>query len=201
MNKYFLISLLAVSLLVSSCEISPKNITQAIDSGVKSATSGVTGAGLLSDAARLKKAQDELKALPKLAGKDIKVFQNILFSDNGTITIAIQDPTKPANVDEYNYAMGKWSDPQPVQIEMDAGAKMEDNVYPLSTLDFQTVAKIADNWKKLAANVEGAKPLNTIMYNFFVPTQTKSWYAEPIAGTREKKNIKVDLDGTVTLEK
>lgn len=45
-----------------------------------------------ADANTLQQAEDALKALPQFAGKELNVFQNVHFYDDGRIIIEIQDP-------------------------------------------------------------------------------------------------------------
>jgi hypothetical protein len=106
---------------------------------------------LLTDVALLEKAEAELRAMPKFSGKDIKVFQNVSFYKDGRITIALQDPAKPENIDEYHFRDGKWGEPQAVQIS--GSGKMDDNVWALSKIKFSTVTTVYNNWNEKAKSL------------------------------------------------
>ncbi|MBX9450101.1 MAG: hypothetical protein KL787_10455 [Taibaiella sp.] len=149
----------------------------------------------LTDAAALQKAEDELKALPKFNGKEVRVFQNVHFYNDGRIMIELQDPDKPENIDHYEYANGKWGEPQPVQISGDGN--MKDNTTPLNDIKFAAVATVAKNWNEKAAAIEGVEPLSMVYFFLNVMRGDRYWNANTINGTREKYNITFNMDGSV----
>lgn len=122
-----------------------------------------TEGNLLSNVELLNKAEKELKELPKFKGKEIKVFQNIYFYGDGRIKLAIQDPDKPENVDDYLFQNGKWQEPQPVQLS--GGGSMEDNVFPLSQIKFETVNSIFKQVAEKSKEIEGAEELDIAFYS------------------------------------
>lgn len=150
-----------------------------------------------ADAASLQKAEDELRALPQFAGKELHVFQNVNFYSDGRIIIEMQDPNKPENIDHYEYRDGKWSEPQPVQISGDGDMKA--NITPLNDIKFATAATIFNNWNEKAKSVEGAsaKELTQIYYALFVPTGKRDWRTSAVEGTREAFNITYNNDGSI----
>lgn len=157
----------------------------------------VKTANLLTDVALLEKAEAELRAMPKFSGKDIKVFQNVNFYKDGRITIALQDPAKPENIDEYHFSEGKWGEPQAVQIS--GSGKMDDNVWPLSKIKFSTVATVYNNWNEKAKSLEGGatKELTSVDLLFWVPKQEVRWSTSGVETAREKYSIEYNLDGSV----
>lgn len=152
---------------------------------------------LLTDVALLEKAEAELRAMPKFSGKDIKVFQNVSFYKDGRITIALQDPAKPENIDEYHFRDGKWGEPQAVQIS--GSGKMDDNVWALSKIKFSTVATVYNNWNEKAKSLEGGanKELTSVDILFWVPKQEVRWSTSGVETAREKYRIEYNLDGSV----
>ncbi|RYD97491.1 MAG: hypothetical protein EOP54_10735 [Sphingobacteriales bacterium] len=152
---------------------------------------------LLTDVALLEKAEAELRAMPKFSGKDMQVFQNVNFYKDGRITIALQDPGKPENIDEYHFSDGKWGAPQAVQIS--GSGKMDDNVWPLSKIKFSTVATVYKNWNEKAQSLEGGanKELTSIDLLFWVPSQEVRWSTSNVETDREKYSIEYNLDGSV----
>lgn len=152
---------------------------------------------LLTDVALLEKAEAELRAMPKFSGKDVKVFQNVNFFKDGRITIALQDPAKPENIDEYHFRDGKWGEPQAVQIS--GSGKMDDNVWALSKIKFSTVATVYNNWNEKAKSLEGGaeKELTSIDLLFWVPKQEVRWSTSNVETAREKYRIEYNLDGSV----
>ena len=149
----------------------------------------------LTDVTALQKAEAELKALPKFSGKEVNVFQNVHFYNDGRIMIELQDPDKPENIDHYEYANGKWGEPQPVQISGDGN--MKDNTTPLNDIQFATVATVARNWNEKAAAVEGVEPLSMVYFFLNVMSGERYWNANTINGTREKYHITFNMDGSV----
>lgn len=149
---------------------------------------------LLSNNELLSKAEKELKELPKFKGKDIKVFQQIYFYGDGRIKLAIQDPEKPENVDDYLFQNGKWQEPQPVQIS--GGGSMDDNVFPLSDINFETVANINKQVEEKSKDIEGAQPLSALYYAMNPATGELRWMAS-VQGTRGNYTGMFNADGSL----
>lgn len=152
---------------------------------------------LLADAALLEKAEAELRAMPKFSGKTVKVFQNVSFYKDGRITIALQDPAKPENIDEYHFEDGKWGEAQAVQIS--GSGKMDDNTWDLAKIKFSTAATVYSNWNEKAKSIEGGteKELTSISLLFWVPKQEVRWSTSNVESAREKYSIEYNLDGSV----
>ncbi len=151
---------------------------------------------LLEDASTLQKAKDALKALPQFEGKELKVFQDIYFYDDGRIKLSLQDPNKPENIDHYEYDEGQWKEPVPVQIS--GGGNLEDNLFPLNEVKFETAVMVYKSWNEKAQEVEGHnEPLTSVRYALWVPNQTKEWKTGHIRGTRASYKISFNSDGTV----
>lgn len=158
-----------------------------------------TEGNLLSNVELLNKAEKELKELPKFKGKEIKVFQNIYFYGDGRIKLAIQDPDKPENVDDYLFQNGKWQEPQPVQLS--GGGSMEDNVFPLSQIKFETVNSIFKQVAEKSKEIEGAEELDIAFYSMNPATGDLKWRTN-VQGTRGSYSGIFNADGTlVSFEK
>ncbi|WP_413531960.1 hypothetical protein [Empedobacter brevis] len=200
--KKNLFAILAISAFVfTSCKnekkdsqtdienVEAKNNETGNDSGEAISTSN-----LLADVTLLNKAEKELKELPKFKGKDIKVFQQVYFYEDGRIKLAIQDPEKSENVDEYLFQNGKWQEPQPVQIS--GGGSMDDNVFPLSDIKFETVANINKQVQDKSKDIEGAQPLTALYYAMNPATGELRWMAS-VEGTRGNYTGMFNADGTL----
>lgn len=200
--KKNLFAILAISALVfTSCKddkkdpqtgtenIEAKNNETESDSGEVTSTSN-----LLADITLLNKAEKELKELPKFKGKEIKVFQQVYFYGDGRIKLAIQDPEKPENVDDYLFQNGKWQEPQPVQIS--GGGSMDDNVFPLSDIKFETVANINKQVEAKSKDIEGAQPLGALYYAMNPATGELRWMAS-VQGTRGNYTGMFNSDGSL----
>lgn len=206
MKKIFLTSITLLSIgILFSCgdnkndkESSEKveNTTNDSESGKETETTETTDAGaeLTTNAAALAKAETALKDLPKFKGKEINVFQKIYFYEDGRIIVSLQDPEKPQNIDEYTYKDGKWS--EPVAMQISGGGDMKDNVFPLNTIKFETVAKIIEQLEQKAKEVEGAKVSKTVYYNYNVMNQTGQWFTN-IDRTRESFSGYFNADGSL----
>ena len=142
----------------------------------------------------MNKAEKELKELPKFKGKEIKVFQQVYFYGDGRIKLAIQDPSKPENVDDYLFQNGKWQEPQPVQIS--GGGSMDDNVFPLKDIKFETVANINKQVEAKSKDIEGAQPLGALYYAMNPATGELRWMAS-VQGTRGNYTGMFNADGSL----
>lgn len=153
-----------------------------------------TVTNLLQDKSTLQKAEQLLKDLPKFKGKDIKVFQNIHFYEDGRVMVDLQDPDKPENIDNYIFKDGKWGEPQPVQISGDGD--ISSNVFSLNQIKFETVADIHKQLEEKAKAIEGAKITSHIYYVLNVSNQTGRWYTG-VDGTRESYSGYFNADGSL----
>ncbi len=150
---------------------------------------------LVSDVSTLQKAEAALKELPKFKGKEIMVFQNIHFygNDANMIIVTLQDPDKPENVDEYKFTGGEWQAPNPVTLT--GKGNMSANVFPLSSIKFETVANIQKQLDEKAKTVEGVE-LDGHIYLVLLSGGEKKWYTQ-IKGTRESFSGYFKPDGTL----
>ena len=201
--KKNLFAILAISALVfTSCkddkkatETNTENVEAKSDNETESNSGEATStSNLLADVTLLNKAEKELKELPKFKGKDIKVFQQVYFYGDGRIKLAIQDPAKPENVDDYLFQNGKWQEPQPVQIS--GGGSMDDNVFPLSDIKFETVANINKQVEAKSKDIEGAQPLEALYYAMNPATGELRWMAS-VQGTRGNYTGMFNADGSL----
>ncbi|MDR2284188.1 MAG: hypothetical protein LBE37_13310 [Sphingobacterium sp.] len=200
MKKQLLTIAVLSAMLFAACGENNKkaeNNTQTTEEAGKSgATSGDTeqAGNFLTNRDALKKAESELKDMPKFKGKDVKVFQNIHFYEDGRIQLALQDPDKPENIDDYLFQGGKWQEPQAVQISGDGD--MSANVFALSTLKFETVADIYKQLETQSKEVEGAKIDGHIYYNLNVMHQKGQWMTG-VQGTRGQYSGYFNADGSL----
>ena len=201
--KKNLFAILAISALVfTSCkddkkatETNTENVEAKSDNETESNSGEATStSNLLADVTLLNKAEKELKELPKFKGKEIKVFQQVYFYGDGRIKLAIQDPTKPENIDDYLFQNGKWQEPQPVQIS--GGGSMDDNVFPLSDIKFETVANINKQVEAKSKDIEGAQPLGALYYAMNPATGELRWMAS-VQGTRGNYTGMFNSDGSL----
>ena len=201
--KKNLFAILAISALVfTSCkddkkatETNTENVEAKSDNETESNSGEATStSNLLADVTLLNKAEKELKELPKFKGKEIKVFQQVYFYGDGRIKLAIQDPTKPENIDDYLFQNGKWQEPQPVQIS--GGGSMDDNVFPLNDIKFETVANINKQVEAKSKDIEGAQPLGALYYAMNPATGELRWMAS-VQGTRGNYTGMFNADGSL----
>lgn len=159
---------------------------------------GSSSKNMFTEQGELVRIMDELKNKDGFKGHDLLVFQDISlmhFEQEGvsdSIDIYIVKPGTE-DVDNYKYSNGKWEGPNPVQLTGDG--RMEDNVTPMSKIDF---SKVPDMYKQLEAkakDVEGGKVSNLLVYILGRDGMYARWGVE---GTREKYNADFDLNGNLT---
>lgn len=168
------------------------------DKPAEEAKSVASSGNFLADAAALQAAEDALKALPQFGGKPLNIFQNIHFygGERPRITVEIQDPSKPDNIDHYEFEDGKWSEPQAVRISGDGN--MKDNVFPLDEIKFADIAKIAQAYGEKAKEVEAKEAeLDHVYYALFVPTGKRQWYTSNLETDRAEYEFEFNKDGTL----
>lgn len=153
----------------------------------------------LTDATVLQKAEDELKALPPFAGKELYAFQNVGFYED-RIEINLQDPNKPENIDNYVYRFseGKWSEPSPVRLS--GGGDMKPNLTPLKDIHFADVANKFIPFYKQTAEKEQITPQEpiptSITFVLSVPDQDRFWQSS-MNTDRAQLTLRMKLDGSL----
>ncbi|RQO69520.1 hypothetical protein DBR43_15705 [Pedobacter sp. KBW06] len=152
-----------------------------------------TKTGFLTDIDQLTKAENELRKLPQYRGKEIFIYTNINFYDDGRITAMLQHPQNPKYVDSYEYNSGNWSAPKPKQLSVKDEVKS--NLVSLNNIPFSNVAKVTGIYNEKAAHIEGAKPSDHTYIAIF--KNRIEWYPMNINGTRERYYIQFNPDGTL----
>ncbi|MGH2624961.1 MAG: hypothetical protein ACRDE7_14935 [Sphingobacterium sp.] len=118
-----------------------------------------------ADSIKLVEIQKKLLNLPKFQGKNVLFYRDIYFYDfkGGDVSLKIQDPDKPENLDTYTYQDGKWKAPQPVNTS--GNNTWDKDLLNLNKLDFSAVKKINDIIEEKKRTIEGAKEVNHIYYS------------------------------------
>lgn len=176
----------------------PKDADKPAEEAKPEAKPVVSSGNFLADATALQAAEDALKALPQFGGKPLNIFQNIHFygGKRPRITVEIQDPNKPENIDHYEFEDGKWSEPQPVRIS--GNGNMKDNVFPLDEIKFADIAKIAQAYGEKAKEVEAKETdLPHVYYSLSVPTGKKEWITGFLKTDRAEYEFEFNNDGTL----
>lgn len=149
--------------------------------------------GFLTNTDQLTKAENELKKLPQYLGKEIFIYSNINFYDDGQITVMLQHPQNPKYVDRYKYQGGEWSGPVPKQLSIKDDVKR--SLVSLNNLPFLNVAKVTRIYNEKASQIEGAKPA---VYTYIAIFENQIlWHPVNINGTRERYSIRFNPDGTL----
>lgn len=148
---------------------------------------------------KLDQIQAELMNMPNLKGKKVNVYQDLYFYDfqGARITIKIQDPNIPENIDSYLYANEKWNDPTPVKIS--GNIKMIDFLFPLDKLKFSVAHSIQKTMEEEAKNIEGGVPSDHIYFTHMqvAGISNTNWYSS-IAGSRKDLYLYFDVNGNET---
>lgn len=141
---------------------------------------------------QLEKAEMRLRALPQYAGKNIQIYQSVHFDQDGRIRLTLQHPENPNYLDEYVYANGKWSAPEPVQA---ITRNITRRLMPLDKISFPCAFKVLNLYNEKAAQVEGAKPTAYVYVSIW--DDRMRWFPGTINGTRERYSIEFNPDGTL----
>lgn len=158
---------------------------------------GGSSKNMFKDEGELVRIMDELKSKDGLKGQDLLVFQDISLMHieqdgvGDSVDIYIVKPGTQ-DVDNYKYNNGKWEGPNPVQLTGDG--RMEDNVTPMSKIDFSKVPAMYKQLEAKAKDVEGGKVENLLVYILSRDGMYASWGVE---GTREKYDAEFDLNGNL----
>lgn len=149
---------------------------------------------IFESAAALDSIQEELRNMPHFKGKKLFFLRGFYFYDyqGGIISIDLQDPGKPENIDTYTYSNGEWSIQQPVKITGHFPLKFL--LAPLDEVKFSTAKKVYDAGLEKSKTIEGAQPITHVYFNQVKEVHVKEWYLM-INGTRRNYQLKFDVNG------
>lgn len=151
---------------------------------------------IFESASTLDSIQQALQNLPKLKGKRLFFLKGFYFYDyhGGMISIELQDPDRPENVDTYTYSNGEWLMQGPVKISGHFPLKLL--LAPLDEVKFSTAKKVYDIGVEKAKDVEGAQPITHVYFNQIKEVHVKEWYLM-IKGDRRDYQLTFDATGTL----
>lgn len=149
---------------------------------------------IFESAAALDSIQEELRSLPHFKGKKLFFLRGFYFYDyqGGIISIELQDPNEPENVDTYTYSNGEWSMQQPVKITGHFPLKFL--LAPLDEVKFSTAKKVYDAGLEKSKTIEGAQPITHVYFNQIKEVHVREWYLM-INGARRNYQVKFDVNG------
>lgn len=171
--------------------------TDEIVSQKSTSQASATEPDFLRDTVALEKAEQALRNLPQFNGKQIRLYNDVHFYDDGRVMLNLQHPENPEYIDAYTYDDGLWGEPKPVQISVRTDLKSK--LFELDKMKFKTVATIVKNFNEKAASIEGAKAASHV-YGIVWDGQFM-WYPRTIDGSRQRYAIDFNLDGSVKLYK
>jgi hypothetical protein len=165
-------------------------------SSVSSSTHEQTFTSIFESAETLDSIQQALYEMPGLKGKKLRFLNGLYFYDyrGGMISIDLQDPNKPENVDTYTYSNGEWQIQKPVRISGNGHFPLEMLLAPLDGVKFSTAKKVYDIAVEKSKTIEGAGPTQHIYFTQMNAVHVKEWYVM-IRGARRNYRITFDING------
>lgn len=149
---------------------------------------------IFESAEPLDRIQQALLNMPDLKGKKLFFMAGFYFYDfqGGMISIQLQDPNKPENVDTYTYRNGEWQIEKPVKITGNIPLKLL--LMPLDEVKFSTAKKVYDTAVEKSRTIEGAEPITHVYFTQLKQVNVKEWYVM-INGARYSYQLKFDING------
>lgn len=151
---------------------------------------------IFESAETLDSIQQALHDMPGFKGKKLRFLNGFYFYDyqGGMISVDLQDPGNPENVDTYTYSNGEWRRQKPVMITGSRHFPLETLLMPLDEVKFSTSKKVYDIAVEKSKTVEGAGPVQHVYFNQIKVVHVKEWYIM-IQGARRHYRITFDVDG------
>lgn len=144
------------------------------------------------------KVMSDLKAVPDLKGKDVKIFQNVVIAESkdlgNFVDINVLKPGTTDKVDNYKYQRNGWTGPNPVQIT--GSGNMEDNVAPIDAIDYNKLPDIYKVCDEKAKTIEKGEVDKMIVYIYDV-NESKYEAVISIKGARETYTATFDAKGNL----
>ncbi|MCF6404845.1 hypothetical protein L3C95_18240 [Chitinophaga filiformis] len=225
-SQYSIITMLLTFFLMTSCKEVRKSIDETLhpvaqkkqkpaddktsssssvsfsSSTVFSSTSEEYAKSIFESAAALDSIQLALYNMPHLKGKKLFFMAGFYFYDyrGGMISVDLQDPDKPENVDTYTYSNGAWEIQKPVKMTGMQHFPLEMLLMPLDEVKFSTAKKVYDIAVEKSKTIEGAEPIQFVYFSQIKAVHVKEWYVM-IQGARRNYRITFDVNGNLRGEK
>lgn len=153
-----------------------------------------TSASLYANPGKLNKIHQELRQLPHFSGKKVNVFNHITFYDyqGGHISLNIQDPDIPENIDTYTYKNDKWSLSGPVKTNK--STNLSKSIKPLEEIDFSIAHDIYLKVQEEMMKIEGGE-FNGFIYLYLYDGANKPYWSTSISGSRKDYTLTFDFEG------
>ena len=162
----------------------------------ETATTNTTHTSIFTDPEIITKAMADLREMPELKGKDLKLFQDVTVSDiDGEGNVIDLDVLKPDTTDKVDH-YGKWTGPEPVQLTGDGN--MDDNIMPIKSIDFSKVTQIYKIADEKAKAIEQGQVNKSVIYEFDVDAHMYRAHIH-IEGAREKYTGIFDANGNLLM--
>lgn len=149
---------------------------------------------IFESATALDSIQQELCSLPHLKGKKLFFFLGFFFYDyqGGMISINLQDPDHPENIDTYVYSNGEWQEQQPFKVP--GRLPLKNMLMSLDEVKFSTAKKVYDAGVEKSKTIEGAEAITHVYFDQIKAVRVKEWYLM-IKGARRDYQVKFDVNG------
>jgi len=153
---------------------------------------------IFDDAALLDSIQQELYNMPGFKGKRLFFMASLYFYDyrGGMISVDLQDPDNPDNIDTYTYSNGAWERQRPVKITGSRHFPLQMLLMPLDEIKFSTAKKVYDIGVERSKTIEGAKPIQHVYFSHIKAVHVKEWYIM-IQGNRRDYRLTFDVNGNL----
>ncbi|SFM62674.1 hypothetical protein SAMN05428949_0222 [Chitinophaga sp. YR627] len=167
-------------------------------SSVFSAVSEQEFSSIFEDAAKLDSIQQALYEMPHLKGKELFFLAGLYFYDyqGGMISVDLQDPDKPENVDTYTYSNGHWEIQKPVKISTNTHFPLKMLLMPLHDIKFSTAKKVYDIAMEKSKDIEGAEGTQHVYFTQMKAVHVTEWYVI-IPAARRNYRMTFDIAGNL----
>jgi len=165
-------------------------------STVISSSSEEVSSSIFESAATLDSIQQALYNVPHLKGKKLFFMAGFYFYDyqGGMISVDLQDPDNPGNVDTYAYSHGAWEIQKPVKMAGMQHFPLDMLLMPLDEVKFSTAKKVYDIAVEKSKTIEGAEPIQFVYFSQIKAVHVKEWYIM-IQAARHDYRITFDVNG------
>ncbi len=198
-NYSILLALAGLLTVLPSCKWATKSIDDTlhgrptVDNTDYMASAYKGSDNFLTNPQALNDAEKALRNLTELKGKQIKLYNDAQFYDDGRIMIQVIDPDTANNVNEYDFNGQEWGPKKPVQISSSDISQMGLQTFALDTMPFSRIAKLAATYAQKAKQNNSTSAVSHIYY---VP-EAGEWYCNDMETPRANYQLFFSPDGRV----
>ena len=146
----------------------------------------------IENKAKTGNAEQQLRNLPGLRGKQLYLYRSASFYDDGRIYLTLQSPDTPSHIDDYEYHVhalrSGWDGPYPYKLDQ-SDYPLQRFLIPLDSVTFADGSKIVQAYNAKAISVGSNETQSMVEFTMTNPNEWGWKYEDEIRGGNSRETV------------